>query len=63
MEDSGTIIENQKIDVGYEDTFIEGSLNKLFQNALISDKVNNIERKEPIKITQYDNMVIELKLL
>lgn len=38
-----------------EEIFEEGSLNDIFFNALISDRYNNIERENPIKITEYDN--------
>ncbi len=38
-----------------EESIPEGSLNSFFSNALISDITNNIERRNPIKITAYDN--------
>lgn len=37
-----------------EETFPEGSLNSYFSNALISDRFNNINRKNPIQITEFD---------
>lgn len=41
-------------DTNTEQIFAEGSLNKLFSNALISDRFNNIKRQDPVKITAYD---------
>lgn len=37
-----------------EDSFPAGSLNSYFSNALISDRFNNINRDNPIHITQFD---------
>ncbi|APY11357.1 hypothetical protein BWZ22_08930 [Seonamhaeicola sp. S2-3] len=48
-------------ETGSEETFPEGSLNNIFSNALISDKFNNIKRKNPIKIVEYDNINHRIK--
>ncbi|WP_366184277.1 hypothetical protein [Flavobacterium ovatum] len=37
-----------------ENSFPAGSLNSYFSNALISDQLNNIDRANPIKITEFD---------
>lgn len=37
-----------------EENFPEGSLNSYFSNALISDRFNNINRANPIQITEFD---------
>lgn len=37
-----------------EESFPVGSLNSYFSNALISDRYNNINRANPIKITEFD---------
>lgn len=47
------VIEETETDS--EETFLEGSLNYLFSNALISDRYNNIKRENPIEIVEFDN--------
>lgn len=48
-------IEIEATETGSEEIFLEGSLNYLFSNALISDKFDNIKRENPIEIIDYDN--------
>ncbi|MGA9636987.1 hypothetical protein [Flavobacterium sp.] len=47
------IIET-KIEQQEEEKIPSNDLNSFFHNALISDRFNNIERKDPIKIIQFD---------
>lgn len=44
-----------------EEKFPDGSLNSFFSNALISDIISNIERRNPIKITAYDKINNRIK--
>ncbi|GAA4106127.1 hypothetical protein GCM10022393_00370 [Aquimarina addita] len=53
--------EDYNPEYGYEEVFPEGSLNYLFSNALISDRINNIERLNPITITEYDELNNRIK--
>ena len=39
-----------------EEVFPDGSLNSFFNNCLISDRSSNIARKNPIQITEYDQV-------
>ncbi|CAM3498833.1 hypothetical protein FLGE108171_00425 [Flavobacterium gelidilacus] len=41
-------------EIGSEEVFPAGSLNSFFSNALISDNESNINRLNPIRITEYD---------
>lgn len=45
----------------YDTNFAEGSFNSFFNNALISDVYNNIERGNPIIITEYDEVNKRIK--
>lgn len=47
--------------VNYETNFAKGSLNSFFNNALISDVYNNIERNNPIIITEHDGVNNRIK--
>jgi len=50
-----TEIPNSEIEIAsIEENFPAGSLNSYFSNALISDKFNNINRANPIRITEFD---------
>ena len=48
------LIENQTIVEQEEIKYPVNSLNSVFNNALISDQFDNIERKNPIKIIEFD---------
>lgn len=52
ISDNSNPIENDNVIP--EEKIPEGSLNSYFSNALISDKISNIDRNNPIKIIQYD---------
>lgn len=54
-------IEDDIPETGNEEIYPIGSLNNLFFNALISDKSSNINRLNPIEITEYDHINNRIK--
>ena len=53
-----TIKNNQ---ITSEEEIREGSLNSFFLNSLISDNFSNIDRNNPIKITEYNQNNNQIK--